>query len=85
VAKIWGWSMKTVAKTVLKAVPTKAVPPKRVTKPTNSDHVAGLVESVQSILVLLRGVGPVLVGSAPDQAAVTDLLAGLKDPVPKED
>jgi hypothetical protein len=77
--------MKTVAKTALKAMPTKAVPPKKVTKPTNSDHVADLVESVQSILALLRGVGPVLVGSAPDQAAVTDLIAGLKDPVaPKE-
>lgn len=37
-------------------------------------------ESLKSILALLRGVGPVLVGSAPNGAEVQKLVDALKDP-----
>jgi len=43
------------------------------------------VESIESILALLRGVGPVLIGSSPNQAEITDLIAQLKDPKTKEE
>lgn len=51
-----------------------------VTKP----KATPIEDSIESILELLRGVGPVLVGSSPDPQTVQALLDGLKGPYTKE-
>jgi hypothetical protein len=48
--------------------------------PKRSAKADPVAESVASILALLRGVGPVLVGSSPDPETVKQLLSDLKEP-----
>jgi len=59
-----------------------AKPPSQAPRTSKRDPI---VESIESILALLRGVGPVLIGSSPNQAEITDLIAQLKDPKTKEE
>ena len=63
--------------------------PKAIAKPSSQAPQTPkrdpIVESIESILALLRGIGPVLIGSSPNQAEITDLVAQLKDPKSKEE
>ena len=56
--------------------------PSRAPQTPKRDPIA---ESIESILALIRGIGPVLIGSSPNQAEIADLVAQLKDPKPKEE
>lgn len=58
----------------------KYTPAEETVVPAPSAPSNNIGESLKSILALLRGVGPVLVGSAPNGAEVQKLLDGLKDP-----
>ena len=60
--------------------------PKAIAKPVSRTPKRDpVIDSIDSILALLRGVGPVLIGSSPNQAEITDLVAQLKDPKSKEE
>lgn len=69
-----------IKKTIMPKADVEMSRPRHVEPEPKEDSGVGVVESVKSILALLHGVGPVLVGSAPNGAEVQKLVDALKDP-----